>query len=32
MKVQKLWFADEQLFIETTNGEIFSQLLAHFRD
>jgi hypothetical protein len=30
MKVQKLWFTDELLFIETINGETFSQPLQHY--
>jgi hypothetical protein len=30
MKIQKLWFTDEQLCIETTKGEIFSQCLRHY--
>jgi hypothetical protein len=30
MKVRKLWFSGEQLFIETAKGEIFTQPLQHY--
>jgi hypothetical protein len=30
MKVTKLWFTDERLFIETATNEVFSQLLRFY--
>jgi hypothetical protein len=30
MNIQKLWFTDELLYIETISGEIFSQPLQHY--
>ena len=30
MKVRRLWFSDERIFIETTKGEVLSQLLRFY--
>ena len=30
MKVNKLWFSDDRLFIETKNKEVLSQLLCFY--
>ena len=30
MKVNKLWFSDERLFIETNKNEVLSQLLRFY--
>jgi len=30
MKITKLWFSDERVFIETTNKKVLSQLLLFY--